>query len=201
MFWKKKCKNCSKETKSEWNFCAHCGDGLVEKPIDDIFGDVGKEFRRIDKEFKTDFRFPRFRVRSPLGGGGVSITITSGTGMQPKVEMKTSGEYKRLEPEIKAKLGVKEYKRDVGEPNKEVKIPKVTEEPETKIQRTGNKQTIKINLPDVKEEDVQIKQLEQSIEIRAFAGDKVYFKLIPIPTNAYVDKEFKDGILKIEVVR
>ncbi len=200
MFEKKRCGNCKDKVKDEWKYCPACGYILLEesKPFS-IFGDVEKELERIDKTFKTDSRFPRFKF--PVKGGGVSIRITSGTGMQPKVEVRTSGEYKKLGPDIRTKLGVREPVREVEEKPKEVKMPKITEEPETKIHRIGNKQTITVNLPDVKEEDVQIKQLEQSIEIRAYAGDKAYFKLIPVPANAYIGKEFKDGILKIEVVR
>ena len=199
MFWKRKCKNCSGEIKDKWTFCPNCGENLVGKPFGSIFKDADKEF---DKTFKTDVVFPKFRFKPPVRGGGVSITITSGTGIQPKVEVKTAGEYRKMEPEIKRALGVKEPVREPEEkPTKEIKMPKITEEPKTKIQHTDNKQIITINLPYVKEEDVQIKQLEQSIEIRAYAADKAYFKLIPVPSNAYVDKEFKDGVLKIEVVR
>jgi len=198
MFWKKKCKNCNGEIKDKWNFCSNCGVDVKGKTFGNKFENFEKEIDIIDKALSTDFRFPRFRFKPPVRGGGISITITSSTGMQPKVEVKTAGEYKKLGHEIK--FGAKEPTRRIEE-NKEVKIPKITEEPETKIQRIGNKQIIKINLPDVKEEDVQIKQLEQSIEIRAFDGDKGYFKLIPVPANAYVGKEFKDGILKIEIVK
>lgn len=86
--------------------------------------------------------------------------------------------------------------------HKNVRTPRITEEPETKIQKSQNRQTITLNLPDVKNlDDIEIKQLHQSIEIKAFAGDKAYFKLIPIPSDATVNNEFKDGVLKIEVVK
>jgi HSP20 family molecular chaperone IbpA len=127
--------------------------------------------------------------------------------MEPKIEVKTSGEYKKLEPEIKRRLGVKpgveEVSEEEEEVEKKVRIPKVTEEPEAEIKNLGNKQIISIKLPDVKsKEDIEVKKLEQSMEIKAFAGDKAYFKLIPLPANAsIVKKEFKNGVLKIEVER
>jgi hypothetical protein len=138
-----------------------------------------------------------------MKGGGISITIQSGTGMEPKIEIKTSGEYKKLEPEIKRKLGIKPAIEEVEEEveKKPRKIPKITEEPETKIEKIGNLQRIQIKLPDVKsEDDIEVKSLEQSIEVKAFAGDKAYFKLLPI-TGTIIKKEFKDKILKIEVER
>ena len=114
--------------------------------------------------------------------------------------MKTFGDYKKLEPELKRRLGVKAGVEEVEEEEEKVRVPKVTEEPEAEIKSSGNKQIISIKLPDVKEEDIEIKKLEQSMEIKAFAGDKAYFKLIPLPSNAtIVKKEFKNGVLKIEV--
>lgn len=198
MFWNKKCKRCNEAVKSDWNFCPECGKTLMEDNVDDVFQDVERELQKIDKSFKGDLDFNKFK-RHPKASG-INITITSGTGMPPRVEVRTSGAFRKVEPEIRQRLGVK-VPDGGGEsrPEKEFRVPKITEEPETKISRAGNKQIIRIHLPDVKEEDVQIRQLEQSIEIKAYVGDKAYFKLIPIPTNAHIGKEFKDGVLKLEV--
>jgi len=142
-------------------------------------------------------------IESPFKGGGISITIRSGTGMKPQINVKTSGNYKKVEPELKKKLGVREgISEEVeGEPRRERKIPKITEEPETDIKRTVSNETITIKLPDVKnEDDIEIRKLEQSLEVKAFAGDKAYFKLIPIKRNFQIlEKDFKDGILKIKM--
>jgi HSP20 family molecular chaperone IbpA len=204
MFERKKCKECGEKVSDKWDFCPYCGAPLREKEFEpfDIFDDIDKEFRRIDKMFGIEF--PKFRIKPGIRGGGISITIQSGTGMEPKVEVKTSGEYKKLEPEIKRRLGVKPGVEEVSEEEveKKVRIPKVTEEPEAEIKNLGNKQIISIKLPDVNEKDIEAKKLEQSMEIKAFAGDKAYFKLIPLPANAsIVKKEFKNGVLKIEVER
>lgn len=205
--FRKKCENCGEEIKTGWTFCPNCGDQLKEdSPIfshESIFDDIDNEFKRIDKMFGSDFfGFPKFDMKMPKGSGGVSVTITSGTGKEPKVNVKTSGSYKHLEPEIKRKLGVKPAIEEVEEePVK--KVSKVTEEPETKIKTIGNKQTIQIKLPDVKNlKDIEIKKLEQSLEIKAFSKDKTYFKLIPIPKNSEIlNKEFKNNVLKIEIKR
>jgi HSP20 family molecular chaperone IbpA len=202
MFEKKKCPACGKKVEKEFSYCPYCGASLEEseefefRPFR-IFEDIDKEFERIDKMFSKDFfKFPKFER-----GGGISITIQSGTGMKPKIEVKTSGEYKKLEPEIKRRLGIKPAIEEVEEEveKKPRRIPKVTEEPETKIEKIGNKQRIEIKLPDVKsEKDIEVRDLEQSIEVKAFAGDKAYFKLLPIVGNV-TKKEFKNGILRIEV--
>lgn len=217
MFEEKICPNCGERIKEGWEFCPHCGEEIeIEKPKEkeritpfgSIFGDIDKEFERIDKMFGFDsFKLPSFKMKPGMKGGGVSITVQSGTGMKPKVEVKTSGEYKKLEPELKRKLGVKPTIEEVEEEKvekkkREVKLPKVTEEPETEIQTIGNKQIISIKIPDVKsEDDIEIKKLEQSIEVKALADDKAYFKLIPVSRDATISKKFKDGVLKIEIER
>ena len=204
MFESKRCRRCGKGLKKEWVFCPYCGERVEYRPkYRDIFEDIEEEFERIDKMFGPRFfKFPRIDV-SPFRSGGISITIRSGTGMKPKVDIKTSGHYKKLEPEIKKRLGVTEGVEEVKEEERKVRIPKITEEPETKIEEHGNEETITIKLPDVKNpDDIEIRKLEQSIEIKAFAGDKAYFKLIPIKPNSQIsDRSFKNGILKIEVVR
>lgn len=179
MFEKKKCKNCGEKVKDEWQYCPQCGRNLKE--LDrrhDFFEDAEKEFKKIGKfEFPKDFMRPR---------GGLTITISSGRPIEIK---------RRIEPRP-----IKEIKPEVKRP---LRVVKVTEEPETKIENLGGKQIIQIKLPEVKsQDDIEINVLEQSIEIKAFAGNKGYFKLIPIPTNAEIyKKEFKNNILKIEVAK
>jgi len=205
MFKKKRCPSCGEPVKDEWQFCPYCGEDLVERrvemPFRSLWEEVDKELERLDKMVSFSFEIPTFRAKPKSKISGVSITIR-GTSGEPKVEVKTFGDYKKLEPELKRRLGVKAGVEEIEEEEAEekVRVPKVTEEPEAEIKSSGNKQIISIKLPDVKEEDIEIKKLEQSMEIKAFAGDKAYFKLIPLPANAaVVKKEFKDGVLRIEV--
>jgi HSP20 family molecular chaperone IbpA len=185
MFERKKCKNCGEKLKDSWEFCPNCGIKTNKRiePTKDIFDDFEKEFEKIDKNFGFRVGFPKVGFRPK---GGVSIVITSGEPGNRILE-----EHKRFEPTLK---------RKPLEEKKPVRIPKVTIEPETKIEKVGNKQIIKMTLPGVKNrDDIEIKRMEQSIEIKAFAGDTAYFKLIPIPSNASVSKEFDKDTLKIEV--
>jgi HSP20 family molecular chaperone IbpA len=209
MFEKKRCPNCGEKVKEDWNFCPYCGEELEVRekaltPFGDIFEDIEKEFERMDKMFGSPFKLSGFKSK-PLRGGGISITIRSGTGMEPKVEIKTSGDYKKIEPELKRRFGVKPAIEEVEEEKEEKprveRKAKVTEEAETEVKTLGNKQIISVKLPDVEsEDDIEIKRLEQSIEIKAFAGDKAYFTLVPLPASAaIVKKEFKNGVLRIEV--
>jgi len=202
MFESKSCKRCGKGLKKEWEFCPYCGESIKYKPkYRDVFEDIEKEFERIAKIPTPMFvRFPKPDMESPFKRGNISIVIKTGTGMKPKINVKTSGRYRKLEPQIKRRLGVGE---EVEEGKRKIRIPKTTEEPETRIESRGNEETITIKLPDVKNlDDIEIRKLGQSIEIKAFAGDKAYFKLIPIRPNAQIsDRSFKNGVLKIQVMR
>ena len=145
---------------------------------------------------------PSIDTKMQKGSSGISIIITSGSGREPKIEVKTSGGYKHLEPEIKRNLGIKPVtEKSIEKPLR--KISKITEEPETETKTVGNKQIIQIKLPEIKNfKDIDIKKLEQSIEIKAFAKDKTYFKLIPISPNFRIlNKEFRNNILKIDIGR
>ncbi len=207
--FKKRCPKCKRFVEKGWNYCPYCGFDLKERyfftpSFFDIFDEIEREFERIDKMrelfTKRIFEFPELEESEEFEFkprfGGISITIRSGTGMKPKIEVKTFGDYKKLEPEIKRKFGVKEV-----EIEREREMPEITEEPEAEIRRIGDKFLIEVKLPDIKDErDIDIKKLEQSVEIRAFGKDKAYFKLIPIQKGLRIlKKEFKDGILKIEL--
>jgi HSP20 family molecular chaperone IbpA len=175
MFERKKCNNCENKVKDDWDFCPRCGNSLKERNIPKM----DKEFRSVENLFG-----PGFHVRVP--NRGVSVTITSVKGHRPKISVRPDT-YKVVHP-IERK------------PIKEIRIPSVTMEPNTKIETVGNKKIIIVQLPDVKEEDIEIKELEQSMEIKAFAGDKAYFKVIPLKHNTSItNEEFRDGVLKLEI--
>jgi len=174
IFGKKTCKSCRKKLDGKWNFCPRCGKVLKER---DSFDEFNKEFERMNKAFGFGKLLGTPKVTMSPRGDGVSIIITQGTEVKPRI------------------------REEMPKPKKPIKIPESIEEPETKTERKGNRHTITIKLPGVKYEDIEIKRLESSVEIRAFAGDKCYFKLIPVPYNAAVNKSFEDDMLKIEVLK
>lgn len=194
----KKCFKCEKEISPTYNFCPYCGSELRSSTFFNIFDDIEREFERIDKVFSSDFlKLPKIRFGP---SSGIAITIHSTSEKEPKIEVKTFGKYKEIEPEIKRKLGIKPAIEEVKE--KKRPIPKIAEEPETKVKDLGTKEIITVKLPNVKEENIEIRKLEQSIEIKAFSDDKVYFTLLPIPQNAkIINKSFENEILRIEVMK
>jgi hypothetical protein len=194
---KRKCPNCGYPIEENWRYCPNCGYPLIFRTFGEFF-EIDKFFEDIDKEFREILKgFKPFKIEEPFSGG-ISIRIESGTGKKPKIYIKTFGDYKNLEPKIKEqierKYGIKEE-----EEVEKIKEIKVTEEPEAKVIRKGNIIEIEINLPDVEDEkNIEVKELEESIEIKAFAKDKAYFKIIAKPLNKHiVEKKFEKGKLKI----
>ncbi|MEM5811138.1 MAG: zinc ribbon domain-containing protein [Candidatus Aenigmatarchaeota archaeon] len=193
----KRCKNCGEKVDKNWSYCPFCGYNLSFESRFDYFG---KSLREIEEEFEKLFEFelPRFEIK-PLGPGfhGIRITFSSRSGEEPKIEVKTYGKYKEYEPEIKKRLGIKVPIEEVEE-EKEREV-KVTEEAPFRVITEGKKKIIEMDLPGVKSiNDIKIKKLSQSIEVRAYTKDKAYFSLIPIEGGEHiVDKELKNEKLKI----
>ncbi len=72
------------------------------------------------------------------------------------------------------------------------------EEAETSVRRLSQKIVYEIALPGVQKlEDIIISKLESSIEIKAIAPDKIFFKLIPL-NSPLLGYGLKDGKLVME---
>jgi HSP20 family molecular chaperone IbpA len=209
MFGSKSCKNCGKKLKDDWIACPYCGFNIGEKRsynnVNNFEKYIEKEFEKIDKMFGPILvKFPQFENEFPFKGGGINIVIKSSQGMKPQIQVRNIGDYQKFSPEVRRRVNIKEGPIGTEENVKrKIRIPKRTEEPEVKIERVDGKESIIVNLPDVdKPENIEIRKLEQSLEIKAFANDKAYFKLIPIePDMEISNKNFKSGVLRIELVR
>jgi len=214
------CQNCGADVEAEWRYCHKCGASLSKRreilerfpslsPSQDFLEDIEREFRRMNRLFRQrePSEPPRgeFFQEPPWKGSGISIHISSGTGKEPEVEVKTFGDLEDQEGEIKRHLGIGEMavgpeeEREGGK--KQRPIPKVTEEPETKVQRVGDRILFHIKVPGVESlEDVEVQQLTESIEVRAYTEGKAYFTLLSVPRDIRVlDQKLEYGILTIEM--
>ncbi len=74
-------------------------------------------------------------------------------------------------------------------------------EPMDDAVKSGNSSIHRIMLPDVtKRSDVTITRMENSLEIRAFAGKKLYMKIIPVDKRYRLSSyELSDGVLTVEL--
>ena len=194
MFKKRKCENCNRKTNNKYEFCPHCGNSFNENSQDwgllgknditnefeqfsnSLFGGVGGKIiggmlgktlkmleREMQKEMKNQNSTPNTNFELIINGKRVNpkdIQIS-----QPKQVAKKP---KKILPNISnASL-----KKISGLPKKE---------PLTNIRRLADRVIYEISMPNVESlKDISIIKLESSIEIKALANKKAYFKIIPI---------------------
>jgi len=148
---------------------------------------IDKQFKELDKEIGRDIeKTKKFTKKPGIMSSGLSISISTGTGKKPEIKIRGFGpEFENLDRKIIAKEKPEKFKKfpktEISEEiaKKIAKLPR--EEAETKVRRLSNKIIYEISLPGVKRiKDIIINQLENSIEIKAFSKEKVYFKLLPI---------------------
>lgn len=86
--------------------------------------------------------------------------------------------------------------------NVDAKFTKVKEvvEPLAYEEQSNGKKIIRIPLPGVNKNNIEIKRLGESLEIRAVGKDKGYFKVIPLGKKDVVDSYLYNNELVIELV-
>jgi HSP20 family molecular chaperone IbpA len=210
MFNKKKCKRCLEKFSNSFDFCPHCGFkvsgdyedkedwGMIGKNdffpsteikipmgFNTLFGSLMKNLEGQMKEMDKEFgKVEKENKKMPLGirQGGISISISTSPGKQPEIRVKSHGnipEFKQREMRIKEQA--QERTKNLSEESlkKYSKLPR--QEPRANVRRFSDKIVYEIDLPGVKSlKDVSVIKLENSIEIKAVAKDKAYFKLIPV---------------------
>jgi HSP20 family molecular chaperone IbpA len=199
-----------------WKFCPRCGAGIRRESdiFSEVFGRMERELKGMGKAFERNFEVfdlsPFFK--KPVKSSGFSIKISRSGSEKPKVSVKTFGDVNRKEVEEEiGKLGFrgipKMEKPWRGRPEAEergicLESAKTTEEPETCVRRIGEKIVVEVKLPGVRDsKDIEVKPLENSIEVKAIAGEKAYFRILTKPPKTkIVRKDFENGILRIELV-
>lgn len=152
------------------------------KLFSSLLKQIDSQFRQLDKEIGKDFKETKIRKIKPIMSRGISISISTNTGEKPEIKVKGFGPgYENLiQQEIKEPARtIKQLEISEEKARKLAKLPR--KEAETKVRRLSNKIIYEIKLPGVLSLDnIIINKLENSIEIKAFSKDKVYFKLLPI---------------------
>ena len=170
-----------------------------KKLMKELTTEIDKQFKDMDKmigETKKE------KIRLPIHTQGISIKIESSLGRNPIIKIRSFGSGQKIrlrqgpEQPVKAETSIKEEQAKIptkwskAQQEKLARLPR--EEPKTSVRRLTDKIIYEIILPGVKsEKDIIINKLQNSIEIKAFAKDKAYFKLIPLAfpiKNYYLEK-------------
>jgi HSP20 family molecular chaperone IbpA len=207
MFKRKKCPRCESKIRESYSYCPSCGVGLKKENQKD-YGMLGKNdgdnlslepkmppgvnllistlMKALDGQFKQIEK--ENQKRAPKKG--VSISITTSTGLPPEIKVDSYGNEEEIEEIPSRHLSY----------DKQKKFSKLEKEtPKTNIRRFSDKVICEMEVPGVKSlEDVSIIRLENSIEIKALAEDKGYQKIIPtdLPISNY---KLSKGKLLIEM--
>jgi len=191
------CPSCGTGMKDDWHFCPRCGYKKRESLFDSLFSRFHREMERMDNGMEKNFETVDISDMLKTGMQGFTIRISTGDGMEPRVEVQSVGDVdkKEIERHIK-EMGVKT--RPVATAS--TKMPEKTEEPETHIRRSGDAVVIEMELPGIHEKDIRIQEFESSVEVRAVGKGHAFFKIVTKPENASVrTRHFRDGKLVLEV--
>jgi HSP20 family molecular chaperone IbpA len=229
-----RCGRCGLGLEDGWHFCPRCGarkgdmaDSLGRDLFSQLFSHFKDSFKNMevfDDMFEKDIEAldlsPWFRNIGqgsrkrgmPVRGKGITVRITSGTGMRPRVDIKTYGDAGQQKIREQAYVGGAQPVRQgnaqhAAKGDADAKssifrrsIPKNTEEPNAEVRKVGDGVVVDIDMPGVKsQDDVEVSELSSSVEVKALAGDKAYFKILTKPERFRLSgKSFSDGKLHLE---
>jgi len=206
---RRKCKKCGEKVNSKHRFCSNCGMSLKKISQED-WGMLGEKDIEEQEPFSNSLldSFAGNMFNKMLGGAMKMLEKEmkkeiSRESIQPKTNFRLmiNGKEIDLKNVNQPKQIEKKEKFLEDFPKKSLKrfseLPK--KEPKTSVKRLSNTVIYEINLPGVKSlEDLSIVKLENSIEIKAVAKDKAYFKLIPV-NLLILDYELEKGKLILEL--
>lgn len=157
------CDYCGNVLSDKWRYCPYCGRKIRGEP--DFF----------DVLFRDGIR-------------GFSVRITSSDGKKPRTRVNRAGVVRVPIEEPEEERGEREEREKTVH-----RIPRRVVEPEGKAQKIGHHTLIRVKLPGVKEDDVDVRKLEESVEIKAYKKDEAYFKQFQVPQNARIISRYMEG--------
>ncbi|MEM2089851.1 MAG: hypothetical protein QXL88_02050 [Candidatus Pacearchaeota archaeon] len=213
MFGKKiECLRCGKKVSSSFKFCPFCGSRLYEEK-DSLLEELD-ELEKMKLPFL--FKFPMKKLMKQLAkeleeiselegkserpafAQGFSISITNVDGKPIIKVSKLGAEPKVIKPKVETKTKQTELK-DFSKKDavKYARLKKI--EPKTKVRRLADKVVYEFEIPGVEKDKVIINHLGNTIEIKALAKNKAYFKVLPValPIKSWYTEEDK-LILELE---
>ncbi len=207
MFKKNNCPKCGKKIDRKYDFCPYCGN-VIENNQED-WGMLGKN--DIKESIRTQNPFEKIteNMLSKMLGSAMNMLekeMQKEMNQQKKstlgtnIRLMINGKEISLTPVEKKQKKVKEAESKFLSEEKTKEFLKLSkEEPKTDLRRLSKKIVYEIELTGVASiDDVSVIKLENSIEIRAIAKNKAYFKIIPI-NLPLVDYDFLDEKLILEL--
>lgn len=168
------CKKCKKNLKKDWKYCPYCG-----------------EYTRFKIKIPNFFS-SKHEFEGNMEDMGREIEqVFSMMGFPMKVNVQRHN-IQKLRPKKVKKIKRRKEKEILREVDKTI-------EPKASVKDMPNKTIIEVSLPKIEsKKDINIRKLEESLEIRAYKGKTMYFKVIPLSKNSkIVEKSFKNKKLRL----
>lgn len=192
--FKKKCRGCAEKVDRKFSYCPWCGASLKVRGEGD-FGMLGSsDSGRVQEDFKLPFGVEKImgslvkQLEKQIGNMEVDERTGMPKGLKIQIARGPMGQQavqnKAAERRTAVVVSRDEAERRAG-------LKKV--DAESKVKRLGDVIIYEIEAPGIaKKEDVVVTELETGIEIRAYARDKCYVKVIPLKVEILgvrVDRE------------
>lgn len=170
------CGKCGRTAENGWNFCPNCGSELRAKSIleygmSDVFAGIAAGLAK-----KLLFELQPEHARS---SGAFSVNVLRG-GAPPRIGMQN--------PMHDAP------KSAICMPSKPRPEHKNLVEPKVEFSKLPGKLVVELEIPGVRSlDDVDVFELGTSVEVRAYFGDTLYFKIINVPKKSTIAAKRIDG--------
>jgi hypothetical protein len=184
-----KCKKCGNAVRENWDFCPVCGTQVQKAQI------VRMPIRfNFSEDMETDEDFDSMIQ----GAFKEAEKLLQGMGFPGRINFTINNQGPEHVQRIRNPAPAKKRVKHIEQPQRAVKS---VEEPEMRIGNAPDGTYIELKVPGVTSvKDIIIKKLKESIEVRAYVGDKMYFKLIPITPDADIaERKFVNGVLSLKI--
>jgi hypothetical protein len=191
-------------------------------PVSDLFKDIEKQMKdALGADGSRDIQFfdlkPEFTKKNPFfRSGGFRVKITRAGDGPPEIDIKSFGDIdEKMAERMKETLEAQKVKaatwanptttnpaqEEAVEEESPIREVSEYQEPMCITKWVGDHLVVDLDLPDVESsDDIDIKKLGESIEVRAFAGNKGYFKILSIPKEAkLISRRFKEEKLSLKI--
>ncbi|MBU6997390.1 MAG: zinc ribbon domain-containing protein [Theionarchaea archaeon] len=165
------CMYCGNYLLREWQYCPYCGRK------------ISGESELVDALFRS-------------GISGISVHIVSGRFRSQKTRDRVERHRIPVEeyPDNKEECILRtEDRKNECEMAGSPRVRRRVVEPEGMIERVGRRWVIRVRLPGARLEQIDVRQLETSIEVKAYKGDEAYFKQFEVPESAHIISKYMEG--------
>lgn len=191
---KRKCPGCAEKIEKKFNFCPWCGHSVKKYREEADFGllgrsdDIEQNKNNFNNQLKLPFGLGKMvdslikQLEKELSGmEGQSGNFPKGFNIRIQTQRPNQAPMAPLNQK-RAPQNFVRKNISVDELNRRKTLPK--KEAESKVRRLSDKIIYEIETPGVKsKDDIVITKLEQGFEIKVYAKDVCYTKIIPLQVD------------------